>query len=190
VVGGLKVVSMTYDKAAELDAALTTTAGHALPTTLPNFTLYNTAIQPSKTKVVTSSGSTTQLKNLWPFVSGYTIWAGSCADADPAASGGTRAAPVVISQGGVAVTQVPLTPLDVIVLDNTGLPAPNQTVTAVEQTTAGCLADKTLTLGTTNAVGTLATSLPVGQWKVKVGSTSGAAFNVTATPATAEVDLP
>jgi hypothetical protein len=86
---------------------------------------------------------------------------------------------------------VPLTPLDVTVLDSTGAPAPNQTVTALEQTTAGCLAaDKTLTLGQTNAAGLLPTSLPIGKWVLKVGTTSGTAFNVTATPATAEVDLP
>jgi type II secretory pathway pseudopilin PulG len=189
-VGALTVKPMTYDRAAELDATFTTTAGHSVPVTPPYLTLYNTGIQPSKTKVMPSTGTTTQLKNLWPFVSGYTVWAGSCTDADPAASGGTRAVPVVVSQGGIGTTQVQLTPLDVLVLNNAGLPAANQTVTAVEQTTPGCLTDKTLTLGITNALGKLATSVPMGKWMLKVGTTSGSAFNVTAAAASAEVDLP
>lgn len=188
-IGGLKQQPMTYDRAGELDATLVTTAGHSLPVTLPQFTLYNTGIQPSKTKVLPATAAMTQLKNLWPFASGYTIWAGSCTDADPGITG-TRPLPTVLPQGGTTATQVSLTPLDVTVLNGAGAAVVGATVTAIEQTTPGCGTDSTLTLGNTNAAGKLAVSLPIGSWKLKVGATTGSALVVKSAPVTAEVDVP
>lgn len=189
--GALVQKTFNYDRAAELDATFTTTAGYSLPTTLPAITYANTGIFPSGTKTVSSAGTTTQLKNLWPYVAGYTLWAGSCADADPATESATRNAPSVIAPGGVAATTVTLMPVDVTVLDTALNPAPNQTVTATEQTTTGCGADKVLTLGTTGATGKLKASLPYGKWKLSVGAKSGGVFSVTGTvtPVSSAVDL-
>jgi hypothetical protein len=193
--GTLVVKTFSYDRAAELDSTFTTTAGYSLPTTLPAITYANTGIFPSGTKTVSSTGTTTQLKNLWPYVAGYTLWAGSCADADPASESATRNPPSVIAPGAVAAATVTLMPVDVTVLDSTLNPAPNQTVTATEQTTTGCGSDKVLNLGSTGSsgalLGKLKTSLPYGKWKLSVGAKSGAVFSVTGTvtPVSSEVDL-
>jgi type II secretory pathway pseudopilin PulG len=193
-IGGLTNKTMYYDEAAELDATLTTASGYSLPATLPQLTLANTGIQPTGILTVASSGSTTQVTNLWPFTSGYTVWAGSCADSDPALSGGTRVGPVVIPGGTTGTAQVPLAPLDVTVLDNTGSPVADATVTAQEQTTtqsgSHCGSDATLTLGVTDANGHLASSLPNGSWQISSNGTSSNAFSVTGAPASAEIDLP
>lgn len=193
-IGQLTTRQMTYDQAAEIDATFTTAAGYALPTTLPLITIANSGIQPTGTKVMSSTGAVTALKNLWPFPSGYTAWAGTCADADPAASGNPRIAPVVVAGNSVGAAQLALAPLDVTVLDNSGNPVVGVTVTASEQTVgqplANCSTDANLTLGVTDASGHLATSLPNGSWQVAASGTSSGTFSVTGAPANAEVDLP
>lgn len=170
--GSLQIYRMTYDRAAQLAVTFAAPAGYALPATLPYVTLGNSGIQPNGQLSLPASGVTTTAGNLWPFPSGYTAWAGSCSDADPAASGGTRSGPAVLAPGGAGSLQVNLAALNVAVVDSSGRPVANASVMAQKPQGAsgGCLQDATLTLGTTNASGTLAVALPYGTWQLAVGS--------------------
>jgi prepilin-type N-terminal cleavage/methylation domain-containing protein len=166
--GTLTQVTINYDQAATLNVTMSTTGGYALPTTWPQVTLANTGLQPSGFKYVPVSSATTTVTGLWPFTDGYTSWGGSCTQADPAASGGTRAAALVIAPAGTGASTVTLAPVTINV-KKSGIPVPGVTVTATPSNTANCAtAENPLTLGVTNALGVLATSLPAGNWTIKV----------------------
>lgn len=193
-VGELVVKAMTYDAAATINAAFTTASGYSPPATLPYVTVANSGLQPTGTESVAASGNPGAIANLWPFTSGYTLWAGSCADSDPAASGSSRGTPLVIPPGQSVAAQITLAPLDVQVNASDGDPVVGATVTASEanagNASQGCQSDATLTLGTTNANGHLATSLPNGSWVVSVQGSQSGALSVTGSPSSTQIDLP
>jgi type II secretory pathway pseudopilin PulG len=167
--GSLTQVQFSYDLAATLAVTLGTEGGFALPGTLPKLTLSNTGLQPLGTKVFSTSGATTTIPSLWPFTDGYGVWAGSCAQSDPAAAGGTRSPSVVMAPGATGSTSVRLAPVDVTVRTFLGLALPNAVVTATPASTTGCdTTENPLVLGTTDAAGRLRTSLPSGVWQLRV----------------------
>jgi prepilin-type N-terminal cleavage/methylation domain-containing protein len=169
----LSQVQINYDQAAALTVGLTTASGYALPTTLPGITLSNTGLQPSGIRTQASSGATTTINTLWPFTDGYSVWAGTCSQSDPATAGGTRSAAVVVGPGGTASTTASLAPVAVTVKNASGVVQPNMTLVAVPVSTTGCLsADASLTLGVTNSLGVLMTSLPAGKWTLQVSGKS------------------
>ena len=94
--GTLSQLTFNYDRAGALDVTMETTAGYALPTTRPGITLANTGLQPTGVLLQPSTGVTTSFATLWPFSDGYTVWAGTCTQSDPAAAGGTRDPAVVV----------------------------------------------------------------------------------------------
>ena len=55
-----------------------------------------------------ATGSATTVTSLWPFSDGYTMWAGQCNQADPAASGGSRSPAVVMAAGSTNSATVQL----------------------------------------------------------------------------------
>jgi prepilin-type N-terminal cleavage/methylation domain-containing protein len=177
--GTLSQRSFGYDQAGTLAVTLTTDSGYALPTTLPQISLYNTTILPLGVKALASSAATTSISNLWPYVDGYAVWAGSCKQSDPVVSGGTRDAVVPLAAGASLATSVRLAPVQVNVTTIVaGLPVSlvGATVLATPLTATNCaVPDTQLTLGVTNALGVLMTSLPAGKWtltvKLKTGST-------------------
>jgi len=186
-----------YDNAAEIDTTFTTAPGYSLPQTLPDVTLVNTG----GTVIEPATAPSMRITSLWPFASGYSVWAGSCAasNADDAANaalwpqGAAVSGPVVVSPGGTAAVDVPLTPVDISIIDDLGDAAPAGTTVTASAANGACvgLDDSTLTLGTTtDDSGHLLTSLPWGDWKVSVGAADSASFSVKDTPTTAEVDLP
>ena len=185
--GKLTVKQMTYDRAAGIDVTFATSAGYSLPQSLPSITLANTGIQPTGTMVVTATSATTQVRKLWPFASGYTMWA-TCPAADPGASG-SRVGPAVPAPGGTVSATIQFTPVDVWVYDSGGNPVANGSVTATSSVCSSS-PDSSLTLGTTDATGHLTTSLPHGTWTVTSGVGSTSPLTIGATPVTAEVDLP
>jgi prepilin-type N-terminal cleavage/methylation domain-containing protein len=176
-------VQISYDQSAELDVTETTQAGYALPTETVPVTLANTGLQPLGFKTFPSTGATTQIKGLWPFVTdGYTSWAGTCTQNDPAASGGTRNAATIVNPGQAGATTLTLAPVTVQVT-RALLPVPSgATVLAVPALTAGCTTElPNLTLGTINAAGVLKTSLPAGKWTIQLqGYTASGAWPSTA----------
>jgi prepilin-type N-terminal cleavage/methylation domain-containing protein len=167
--GTLSQLTFNYDQAATLGVTLATQAGYALPTTLPGITMANTGLQPSGIRQLASSGVTTTIPTLWPFTDGYSLWAGTCSQSDPATAGGTRSPAVIVAPGASGASTVTLGPVSVHVQTTLGVALTNATVTAVPVSVTGCTGvDASLTLGVTNASGNLLTSLPAGSWQIKV----------------------
>jgi len=163
-------IQFYYDRAGRLDVTLGTEAGYALPTGLRDVTIANTGLQPSGTVVRdVGLGGSGSLTTLWPFTDGYTVWAGSCNQSDPAAAGGSRATAVVVPSNGSASAIRRLAPVRVNVTTATATPVANATVTATPVSTVGCeTTENPLVLGLTNASGQLFTSIPAGNWVLRV----------------------
>jgi hypothetical protein len=171
--GTLSQVTINYDQASTLNVTYATTAGYALPTTLPTLSLANPGLQPTGTRQVAMTAATTSVTGLWPFTDGYGVWAGSCSQSDPATAGGTRDPNVVIAPAAAGSTTTKLAPVAVTVKNTLSVAVANATVTATPLSTTGCVAtENPLTLGVTNASGVLNTSLPAGKWTIKVTSKS------------------
>jgi type II secretory pathway pseudopilin PulG len=169
--GQFASVKFSYDYAATITLVPTAPGGYSLPTgvTTMGGSAFNSGVTtpPNMIRPFTS----TVLNNLYPFVDGYSAWAGSCVDADPGAEGGTRPANVVLAPGGSATATVPLIGLDVLAKNAAGVVRTNATVVAFHAHDAspnGCLADVTMTLGVTDINGRLKTSLPYGNWTIKI----------------------
>jgi hypothetical protein len=172
-VGGLAQATINYDKAATATVTQTTQSGYNLPTTLPWLTFANTGLQPTGTRYVQATSATTTVTSLWAFSDGYTMWAGQCNQADPAASGGSRPTAVVMPAGSTTAVTDKLTGATVTVKNGAGLPLTNATVTATPVSTTGCAStENPLTLGVTDSTGTLKTSLPAGAWVLKISGKS------------------
>ncbi len=166
-------LTFNYDKAGSLQLSLTTQTGYALPTGLRSITLSNTGLQPTGTQVrdlgATATTGSVTIPTLWPFTDGYSLWAGSCTQSDPAVAGGSRATSVVVPVGDTATTTTRLAPVQVNVTTSTGSAITNATVTATPVTTTSCVvSENPLTLGVTNSSGQLLTSLPAGTWTLKI----------------------
>ena len=162
-----------YDQASTLNVKFETASGYALPATLPQLTLGNTNLQPSGTKTAPSAGTTTALTGLFPFSDGYTVWAGGCQQSDPAAAGGTRTA-TVVPPGQAKSVDAHLAPVSLQAVQ-AGNPLSGATVVARPSSTTGCAASEDpITLGVTNALGQLNTSLPAGTWTLELSGMSPA----------------
>jgi hypothetical protein len=182
--GSLSQLTFNYDVAATLNVTMSTQSGFALPTSFPQVTLGNTGLQPAGFKYVVASAATTTIPGLWPYLSdGYTSWAGSCNQSDPAASGGTRSPAVIVQPGATGSASVTLAPITVTARTAAGLPVGSATIIATPVTTTSCAGnDLSLTLGVTTNLGVLATSLPAGKWTIKVsGKTASGSWPVTGT---------
>jgi type II secretory pathway pseudopilin PulG len=186
-----------YDQAATLSVGLTVPTGAVIPTgtygiamTVANSNL--TVGTKSFQQAVTGSGATRTITPLFPYASGYQVWAGDCADADPAAhSGGSRGAflasnPGATTSGGAALDAVDVTVRRTSV---TGTLLSGATVSAIHAAGTGCTAGETLTTTTTtNAGGQLRLALPYGTWTIRAvsGTRSGTA-TVTLDPVSTAV---
>jgi hypothetical protein len=98
-------VQFDYDRAATLSVGLVAPSGAVIPTgtygiamTVANSNL--TVGYESYQQAATGSGTTRTITPLFPYASGYQVWTGDCADADPATStGGSRGAVLASNQG-------------------------------------------------------------------------------------------
>jgi prepilin-type N-terminal cleavage/methylation domain-containing protein len=173
-VGTLVVKTMTYDLQASMNVTLGTDVGYALPTPSPaiNYVKLN-ALGTLVRQTVPAAAGSTAISSLWPWSTGYAAWPGGCPDSDPATApttGGSRGANVIIPPGSTGAVTARLAPMVVTVVSSPltlSVPIPNVVVTATNVSTgalACSAADKTLTLGTTDATGKLKTSLPYGNW--------------------------
>ena len=153
--------TIEYAEEATVSAVLAAPEGYALPTdaaTLP-LTLGNSGIQPIGARVVAASppGTERTITHLWPYASGYGLWAGGCEDGDPALTGDYL--PVATTPGITTPAVVHLGGLEVTT-------TPNTEVVATHAPDRLCTATTTLRLGTTDGDGVLRTSLPYGAWTV------------------------
>lgn len=182
--GQLWRTTISYDQAATINATFTVAApvgatGYTVPSGLSAIpvTLGNSALLPSGSAIASTTTGTNPrtLKNLWPFASGYQLWAGSCLDNDPAAdaAGPGRDLPVSVTPGGTSAATIPIAPID---LKASGS---KSNVTAIQVFDNGCPSAGTyasvqygakVVFGTV-ASGTLKTGLPFGTWRIYTGTT-------------------
>jgi hypothetical protein len=163
--GSLTVRSFSYDLGVRLNATLKPPTGFNLPTTAIPATIGNSGILPSGVASFPTTAGSAAIGPVWPFASGYSTWAGSCSDSDPALNGG-RPAAVIPAKGSTTSVNAALQGLAITLVKN-GNPV-NAPVTATYAGTGSCPAgDSVINLGT-SAGGVLNTSLPYGNWTISV----------------------
>jgi hypothetical protein len=173
----ITTLQFDYDRAATLDVALLAPAGAEIPagiaTTVANSNL--TVGTKSFSEASTGGGATRTVTPLFPFSSGYQVWAGECADADPGAHpGGSRGAALASNPGATTPGSATLDAVDVVVRSASGTPVPGATVTATHAGVTGCPSGVTLTSATpTDANGRLLLALPYGTWTITATGGSG-----------------
>jgi type II secretory pathway pseudopilin PulG len=190
--GQISNLQFDYDRAATLRVSLTAPANAQLPAGLAltvansNLTVGTLSFQEAST----GTGVTRTVTPLFPYASGYEVWTGDCADADPASHpGGSRAAALASSPGATTNGTAVLDAVDVVVRWNTtsGPVIPNATISASHGAVTGCPAGATLTTTTrTNASGQLRLALPYGSWTIRATAT---AWPITGRTGTATVTL-
>jgi type II secretory pathway pseudopilin PulG len=181
-------VQFDYDEAATLSVGLVVPSTAVLPSgiamTVANSNL--TVGYKSFQQAATGSGITRTITPLFPYASGYQVWAGDCADADPATySGGSRGA-VVASNPAATTTggSANLDAVDVTVRFNTatGVAVANATITATHAVGTGCTGGNTLTTTTkTDTTGKLRLALPYGNWTIAATGTAAPYVGKTGT---------
>lgn len=165
-----------YDRAATLSVGLVAPSGSVIPAgtygiamTVANSNL--TVGYKSYQQATTGSGTTRTITPLFPYASGYQVWAGDCADADPAAhTGGSRGAVLASNQGATTSGSAALDAVDVTVRRTsvTGTVVSGATISAIHAAGTGCTAGETLTTTTTtNSSGQLRLALPYGSWTIR-----------------------
>ncbi len=159
---GIYSAAFSYDQAASVTVTTAASSGATLPAGVANapITLGNTSLLPTGTLVVTGSANPLAISNLFPYVSGYSAWVGSCADAQPT-SGITT---VSVSPGGASSGTVTLPKVTVKTQTTTGGNRSNVAITATHASDAGCAGGESYSLGNTNSSGQLVVSLPYGLW--------------------------
>jgi prepilin-type N-terminal cleavage/methylation domain-containing protein len=182
-VGTTTSLLFQYDRAATLDLTL---IGKDLGAPAPTdvwVTLANSHMLPTGFEAFPGSGSPRQITQLFPFVDGYEVWAGTCADAysgDP---------PLAVQPASVTAATILLPEVQVTVLQDLGggtfAPVPSLPVQAVHVADGSCAAGESFSLGVTDAAGQLAFALPWGTWDVQVG---GFPNSVTLDPSSAPAD--
>jgi type II secretory pathway pseudopilin PulG len=168
-----------YDEAATLSVGLVAPSGSVTPSGIA-LTVANSSLTvgtKSFQESSTGSGTTRTVTPLFPYASGYQVWTGDCADADPGSyTGGSRGA-VLASNPGATTTggAAALDAVDVTVRFSTllGLPVADATITATHTGGTGCPGGDTLTTTTlTNPGGQLRLALPYGTWTIRATGTT------------------
>jgi prepilin-type N-terminal cleavage/methylation domain-containing protein len=156
-------VTFNWDRAATLQLTLTAANGGTIPAGIP-LTLYNTSFgPPNYVKVFAGSGVTTSL-SLFPYLSGYQVWAGGCNDAKPA----TPAPALATTPGGVTAGAVALATLRVTAKHVGGAAASGVHLNVFHALDTLCASGETFDIGTTPANGILLAALPYGAWTMQV----------------------
>jgi Tfp pilus assembly protein PilV len=173
-VGQVSSVEFDYDQAATLQ--LTFGDGNeVVPSNLP-VTLGNTILLPTGTKLVAGSANPLSVGNLFPASDGYQAWAGSCADADPQGvdagsnafyPGAQRDDPINAPPNQTTSATVTVASVTVQVVDGSGNPQANRSITAVHAADSVCASGETHTVGTTDANGDITIGLPFGTWQLQ-----------------------
>jgi type II secretory pathway pseudopilin PulG len=175
VAGQITTLQFDYDQAATLQVTLAPPAG-AVPADGVAVTVANSNLTVG-TKVFAGSGPVRALTPLFPYASGYEVWAGACADADPAAHlGGSRDPALASDPGATTAGTAAMDAVDVTVRRSDGTPVAGAAVQAVHDPGTGCPSGETLASPTpTDANGRLRLALPYGTWRIEVTSPQPAA---------------
>lgn len=171
-------VEFDYDLASELDLTLQAPGGGVPPDGLP-VTIRNSKLLPAETKITPGApGNTRTVPNLFPYLDGYQVWAGSCADADPEGKqldgspyypGASRDPALSVSPGQVTNGTVTLQKVTVTVVDTNSIAVPGATVTIHHNPDNICGSGEDFTFpGVTDALGRVTAAIPFGTWLFQV----------------------
>jgi type II secretory pathway pseudopilin PulG len=178
----ISTLQFDYDRAATLAVTLTTPSGPptaAVPSPI-DLTVANSNLTvgtKSFSEASTGSGTPRTVTPLFPYASGYQVWAGDCADADPALyPGGSRGPTLASNPSATTAGTAALGAVDVTVRRTsiTGSLEPSATVRGIHAVGTGCTAGETLTSATlTSSGGQLRLALPYGIWSIRATRTTG-----------------
>jgi type II secretory pathway pseudopilin PulG len=192
----ISTLQFDYDRAATLGVTLNTPSGPptaAIPSGIALTAANSNLTVGTKifSEASTGSGTPRTVTPLFPYSSGYEVWAGDCADADPALHpGGSRGPALASNPGGTTSGTATLGAVDVTVRRVLpGVFVNNATVSGIHAAGTGCTAGETLTPPTarTNALGRLRLALPYGTWKISATVTSGSPLPTTSTGISADI---
>jgi prepilin-type N-terminal cleavage/methylation domain-containing protein len=195
--GATTPIVFDYDKVGTLSAAFGD-SNYPAPVNVP-LTIFQTALLPDGSVAYAGTGTPRSLTNLFPFASGYNMWAGSCLDADPQGTGGsgpyypsaTRGAAVMADTTGSPTTvNIAMAKVRVAVIENsTGSGVSGATVVATHAGSAFCdFPGENFSLPATGGGGDVRASLPWGTWDFTVpGRTLIAPVTPTLSPTTSEI---
>jgi type II secretory pathway pseudopilin PulG len=171
----ITTLSFDYDQAATVQVGLVPPPGAAVADGIA-VTVANPGLAVG-TKVFAGSGLTRTVGPLFPYASGYQVWAGDCTDADPQGyPGGSRGPTLATDPGGnpSSTGTAALAAVDVAVRQADGTPVAGATVQAVHAAGPGCPSGETLTTtAVTDAAGNLLLALPYGTWTLEATSPAG-----------------
>ncbi len=193
-IGQTVPLQFQYDTPATIVATLpspTNTPGAPAHATGMYDSVANTGLQPySQFSFAGAAGDVTTSPGLFPYASGYTVFAGSCTDNNPLGKDTSRNAfyptaapvPIALAPGGSAAVTLSLYTLPVHVTA-AGVAVSGATVTAAETSfsapyvavcTAGTASAPSLPapygLAATNATGDSVTGMPLGHFTIKAQS--------------------
>lgn len=156
-----------YDEAATLEVTpiRSAGAGPAVVAAGQDYTVTSTYLGTDQAKVFDGTGHPRTIDGLFPFLSGYGIYAGACPAADPE-SHGAPALPIVESDPD-ATTAVDLA---MQVVRVTGTPGSAVRAYMDDRPTNGC--EETLEFGTMPAGGTMDVLMPYGTWRITAGTSA------------------
>ena len=186
-VGQTASMTFNYDTAATITVS-GWTGSVATPATGIPIGVANTGLQPFSAYTY-AAGSTT-LTPLFPYPSGYTVFAGNCTDNNPEGLDTTRnrfynnpgTSATNVTPGGTTATAVPLYDMPIKVVNSVGAVVPGATLTATATTgypapySSVCLngaasgSAPTLGLVTTDAGGLSTTAVPLGHMTITARS--------------------
>ena len=181
VAGSTVQTQVNYDRAATLNLTMVGGAGGAIPDTMA-YTIFNTGLLPTGTKRISGTGLTgpnRTISSLYPYLSGYQMWAGSCLDADPQGQkpsggayypGASRDPAIMTTPGGATSGNINMPSL-LVNVKKAGSNLAGATVFVVHaaDTGNGCTSGQTWTMsGTTDVNGNILGALPYGLWTVQV----------------------
>ncbi len=197
-VGQTASVQFQYDSPATVVATLPSpanTPGAPAYATGMSISVANTGLQPYGQFAfpASSTGDVTTSPVLFPYSSGYTVYAGNCTDNNPLGKDTNRnqfyptaaPVPIAVAPNGSTATTVPLYTLAIHVQNSVAVAVADTTPTAAETSTfaapysAVCTdgtatgSAPTLGLTTLNATGDSVTSLPLGHWTIRATCTRG-----------------
>lgn len=180
-IGEITAVQFDYDRAASLELTPLSDVAYPIPAPMP-LTIANSALLPAGRKTYSGSGVPRTIGDLFPFLDGYQVWAGSCADADPEADildgdglpigkvwpGATRDPIISVEGGTTATANVHMHDAQILATDSLGGPLAGVTVVATHEPDSACETGETLTLGVTDAAGNLNVAVPFGTWELSL----------------------
>jgi hypothetical protein len=150
------------------------------------YTLSNTDL-PSGTKVFAGNGEPRELTGLFPYPSGYGVWAGKCPAANPTLNGATSLQTFATEPGEVTDGTLTTALVRLRVVDALGAPRSGRPATATMDTGDGCV--ETLPLGSSNALGEIVVAMPYGPWQFRAGGPPENAVLTTASPLPLELQV-